>query len=417
MKTKDVLLTLNLNEKELDEVLDKSYEAHKESILSVAENQAIDEIVDEIISEDTVEHYKEAPTKQEFVETLNEMPREDSPIAYQVETKEEIMDNISERVKKRLEEATNKKQPKELKTFEEIDEYLKSMPEKESSAIHWFKQYSENGDGKVFIEPTLLFAYTFQGLQKLEKEKLEEMLKGFKIMYDMALNQGGVALKEKSEDEIVKIMKELVASSLGYDEYILQQHIVALKGLVPGRVAQLCKREDFLRNIPFAPLKKLHEAEKIKFCGKELFEEVWILHLDYTKEKIKSTSEKIKEKDPIIFAKVTSDSDKLIYIADWEDEYCDLTLEKLAELLSKGDDTFKIPKISVTGVCPKRVYQLFSEIVTPKEQKAFIDSKAEREEMLKNTNSANWRSSYNTQKEKERNSSKKGFFQKLFRLK
>lgn len=58
MKTKDVLLTLNLNEKELDEVLDKSYEAHKESILSVAENQAIDEIVDEIISEDTVEHYK-----------------------------------------------------------------------------------------------------------------------------------------------------------------------------------------------------------------------------------------------------------------------------------------------------------------------------------------------------------------------
>lgn len=100
MKTKDVLLTLNLNEKELDEVLDKSYEAHKESILSVAENQAIDEIVDEIISEDTVEHYKEAPTKQEFVETLNEMPREDSPIAYQVETKEEIMDNISERVKK-----------------------------------------------------------------------------------------------------------------------------------------------------------------------------------------------------------------------------------------------------------------------------------------------------------------------------
>lgn len=76
-----------------------------------------------------------------------------------------------------------------------------------------------------------------------------------------------------------------------------------------------------------------------------MFDKYYILYTDftYTGEKISSGEinnvSKEKEKDPILFGAFVKDSttierttymgDKLYFIADWEDEYCDLTLDKL----------------------------------------------------------------------------------------
>ena len=42
--------------------------------------------------------------------------------------------------------------------------------------------------------------------------------------------------------------------------------------------------------------------------------------------------EEAKRKDPILFG-VIAGSNKLYYIADWVDEYCDLTLEKFIDTI------------------------------------------------------------------------------------
>jgi len=44
--------------------------------------------------------------------------------------------------------------------------------------------------------------------------------------------------------------------------------------------------------------------------------------------------EKEKAKDPILFG-VMKNSRNLYFIADWEDEYCDLTLSKMLNVLGK----------------------------------------------------------------------------------
>ena len=67
-----------------------------------------------------------------------------------------------------------------------------------------------------------------------------------------------------------------------------------------------------------------------------------MLFTDYTKKKqniAKNGNAKTKEKDPIVFGafidrtyKTAMMSERIYYIADWVDEYCDLTLEKLTSI-------------------------------------------------------------------------------------
>lgn len=58
------------------------------------------------------------------------------------------------------------------------------------------------------------------------------------------------------------------------------------------------------------------------------------------------------KKDPILFG-VIRNSDKLYYIADWVDEYCDLTLEKMFETLQ--DKVLEINNTSVKSFIDKNV--------------------------------------------------------------
>jgi hypothetical protein len=52
----------------------------------------------------------------------------------------------------------------------------------------------------------------------------------------------------------------------------------------------------------------------------------------------KQKVEEEKKKDPILFG-VIQNSRKLYFIGDWTDEFCDLTLDKMMEIISdKGLD-------------------------------------------------------------------------------
>ena len=66
-----------------------------------------------------------------------------------------------------------------------------------------------------------------------------------------------------------------------------------------------------------------------------VFDNYVILHFDKTGDATEMTvKEKEKAKDPILFG-VTKYSRKLFYVADWTDEYCDLTLEKFLKQLKQ----------------------------------------------------------------------------------
>lgn len=67
---------------------------------------------------------------------------------------------------------------------------------------------------------------------------------------------------------------------------------------------------------------------------KDKFDQLYIVFTDYTGKVEKQVEKGRRQKDPILFGvfedpKSFSVVDRFYYIADWEDEYCDLTLEKM----------------------------------------------------------------------------------------
>ena len=80
--------------------------------------------------------------------------------------------------------------------------------------------------------------------------------------------------------------------------------------------------------IPDNIIDKKYEIDKLK-----IFDNYVILHYDKDNDQTSLTKEEIEKlKDPILFG-VIRGSKKLYYIDDWEDEYCDLTLDRLVKMM------------------------------------------------------------------------------------
>ena len=103
----------------------------------------------------------------------------------------------------------------------------------------------------------------------------------------------------------------------------------------------------------------------------EVFDNYVVMHYDpQGKHKEETRKEEAKRKDPILFGLIAG-SRKLYYIADWVDEYCNLTLEKFVETLGTDKDEFLV------GEKPLEVEKV------EKKQKPSIKKEVEKKEPKK----------------------------------
>jgi hypothetical protein len=87
------------------------------------------------------------------------------------------------------------------------------------------------------------------------------------------------------------------------------------------------------------------EADKLK-----VFDNYAVLYFSpkgKKEEEILTKEEKKRAADPILFG-VINNSNKLYYIADWVDEYCDLTLDKLLDKID--EKSFEVTNKSVKTI-------------------------------------------------------------------
>jgi hypothetical protein len=147
-----------------------------------------------------------------------------------------------------------------------------------------------------------------------------------------AQDAGQTVLVEK----LTKGIKEITVEKLLYTnevvKYISEEDLVRFVDIhkVPEKILKLSWIKNYSRPIPDEVLEK-----KKTYDAKQVFDNYVILHLDISGDSAQMTEkEKEKAKDPILFG-VTQGSRKLYYVADWVDEYCDLTLDKVLEVLSK----------------------------------------------------------------------------------
>lgn len=111
--------------------------------------------------------------------------------------------------------------------------------------------------------------------------------------------------------------------------YMNKQEFFNYTNKVQERDVVVSLLREFPREVPEDIALKVSQIKELN-----IFDDFLIVYTDYTGEVRSAIAEEEREKDPIIFGIFIIESDILIYdrfyfIADWVDEFCDLTMDTL----------------------------------------------------------------------------------------
>lgn len=141
-------------------------------------------------------------------------------------------------------------------------------------------------------------------------------------MMQEAKHNNQIALVEQLQSEYSRMNREMKLFSFGYKIFIEEKDVV--KYSESCRLKRDCIRLDWIKNFTrHIPIQISNEISR----SKELFDNFVIMHYDPDNKANADTKEEIeKKKDPILFG-VMDCSNRLYFIGDWIDNYCDLTLK------------------------------------------------------------------------------------------
>lgn len=244
----------------------------------------------------------------------------------------------------------------------------------------------KSGD-RLPVSPKIYFQFLKSKFQKDHLENLKARLHVLKEEMENAFDVGQFGLGEHLSVEILKLIETQELAAMGITQWLPRKTVEKYIHLVGDgeikhdkRIIKFGKLENFPRPI------KPEIREKIKAVHQAgVFAEMWVLYLDYsTQEETKSTAEKVRNKDPILFGVKKHDPDKLYYVIDWVDEVCDLTLEKIMDQ-------------KVVDMAPAETMHEIDQTLI-EQLKVDIE---EREQALRDTNSSTWRDKFKKEKERQ----------------
>lgn len=189
-------------------------------------------------------------------------------------------------------------------------------------------------------KPTMSIADFFKAVKgsaiNIEKytQRSNDYLNALK--YAKQLNQDALVQELKSKVDEAKY--ESILYSAGFTTVITEEQVVKFYKECKKGLALTWVR-NYIRIIPEKASEKKKEADAL-----EVFDNYVILFYDPNKKAYK------EEKDPILFG-VIKGVRKLYYIADWMDEYCDLTLEQFIDKF--GEEAIKANDITVNYTLKK----------------------------------------------------------------
>ena len=174
------------------------------------------------------------------------------------------------------------------------------------------------------IEPQETIRLVFESKQLLEQFVLKQSTMD-KVIQDARL-AGQVALVEQLGIERLRRIAENALVVHGHSRYISEESLV--------EIAQKSSRGfclDWIKNF-VRPLPPDVLAKKVRLDKALIFDNYLVLHYDPLNKSNKKTQTEIRQLlDPILFG-VIKGSRKLYFVADWIDEYCDLTFEQLIKI-------------------------------------------------------------------------------------
>ena len=195
----------------------------------------------------------------------------------------------------------------ELKTTDNVESQLTPQ--------QYFEQVKER---KHNITDEELVKVYDNCLELLNKYKITGQKKGMrKLMFHLECIE--------KEREIVK---------MGINTFIYRDDIEEYIDTVAKDTVKIIELENYEREIP-------DEIVEVIAATKDKFDQLYVVFTDYTGKVERQFEKERRDKDPILFGTFQNQSnrtviDRFYYLGDWEDEYCDLTLDKMVNETEKA---------------------------------------------------------------------------------
>lgn len=205
------------------------------------------------------------------------------------------------------------------------------------------RKKEDNTENQTAVFDVLGFFSDVKSISNDEIDKFVDRTKEYVECIGFSEKSGQQALKERLIDNLVVNKYESVLYAKGLYKAINENAVVML-----AENSEKAISLDYIKNygkmIPVDVIRKKIEIDKL-----HIFDNYCVMYYDPDgKTYIETKEEEEKRKDPILFGLIKG-SKKLYYICDWVDEYCDLTLDKVVEIVGKEtvEEGFMTDKIGV----------------------------------------------------------------------
>jgi len=248
------------------------------------------------------------------------------------------------------------------------------------------------------ISAKLYFKFVNSKLTKLQVKNLSKRISKLKELADDAELIGQQALYEDLTRRMALAIREQEVCLLGYDRFCLRKDIDKFRYIVREKTIDFKPLENFPRSIPKRIQNKIKHVQ-----SKGLFDQYWVLFNNLAKEEKKTTAQKIREKDPILFGKFKYDlEDRFFYVTDWVDEHCDLTLDKFITELDKAKvgEEYGVKKLP-NKISDKELEQIKKDVL-------------DRQKAIESTNTRNYRTLAAEQEAKAKAKRRKPWWARIF---
>lgn len=179
--------------------------------------------------------------------------------------------------------------------------------------------------------PTKTFNRIFSSFEQLAE--VERHTQACRQALQQAVESGQVALAESLSDRLKALEAEARLVHGGFPRYLQEEDFIRFVEKC-DRHLQLDWLSNFARPLPADVREKLAKAE-----ATHAFDNFVVLHYDPLNRGRKMTKAEVdRAKDPILWGVIAS-SRRLYFVADWQDELCDLTLDKLIGVLGRDLDS------------------------------------------------------------------------------
>ena len=193
------------------------------------------------------------------------------------------------------------------------------------------------------LSPELYFKFIKSKFTTLQGMRLKNRLNRLEKAFYKAVENGQDALARKFLNQVAREARESAIYAKGIKYFIEREDLWRHKRNIKDGHISDTRLEDFTRIIPNDVTNKINKV-------KDVFDGFVIYHYYYEeiekkleKKQEMSAEEKSKMRDPVVFGYI-KECDRLYFVAEWQDEYCDLSFEDIIDVMGKPEEELTLKR-------------------------------------------------------------------------